>query len=219
MTNILFAALALMPATNDGWELKAPFKEELTQEYEMLVFLDMGEQEMEVELIAVLKIDKKTDKGFSGSFAFTDIFLDGSPGEGGTWPVEINASGVLMGVEADEGPGMRRMCLPFFLAYPDKTVSVGDTWKYADKEDDAVDGHRLLVEYKVVEETRVGKNDALKIEFKLKEEGNAPMTGVGHFWVDKNGVVLKYEMDLESWPVPIADDQVFDAEITGEIMD
>ena len=113
---------------------------------------------------------------------------------------------------------MRRMYLPFFFAYPDKAVEVGDTWKYADKEDEAVDGHRTVVEYKVVVEDKVGKKDALKIEFKLKEEGNAPMTGEGHFWVDRNGIVLKYEMNLESWPVPMVG-EAFNAEITGEIID
>ena len=216
MTNILFAALALMPVSNDGWELKAPFKEKLTQEYELLIFIEEGG--MEVEVISVLEIDKKTEEGFTGSFGFTEIYVGGEPMEGGTSPAEFSANGVLMGIEADEGPGVRRMYLPFFFAYPDKTVEVGDTWKYADKEDEAVDGHRAVVEYKVVEEDKVSAKDALKIEFKLKEEGDAPMTGDGHFWVERSGVVLKYEMNLESWPVPMAG-EAFNAEITGELID
>lgn len=216
MTNILFAALALMPVQTDGWELMVPFKEELTLEYEMLVFID--DQGLEAEIIAVLKIDKKTDKGFAGSYGFTEIYVNGEPIENSALPAEFSANGVLMAIEADESPAMRRMYLPFFFAYPDKAVEVGDTWKYADKEDEAVDGHRTILEYKVIEEDKVGGKDALKIEFKLKEEGDAPMTGDGHFWVDRNGVVLKFKMNLESWPVPIAGD-VVDAEISGEIMD
>ena len=195
---------------------EAPFKEELTQEYELFIFIE--EQGLEVELISVLKIDKKTENGFTGSYGFTEIFVNGDPMENDPLPAEFSANGVLMGIEGDEGPAMRRMYLPFFFAYPDEAVEVCDTWKYADDEDEAVDGHRTVVEYKAVEEDRVGGKDALKIEFVLKEEGDAPMTGDGHFWVDKDGIVLKYEMNLESWPVPIAG-QVVSAEITGEIID
>lgn len=219
MTNLLLMALAMMPVTNDEWELKNPFKEKLTQQYEVLIYIDMGGQEMDVEITAELKIDKKTEKGFSGTYGFTEIFVAGDPQDSEVWPVEFKSNGVLKSLDADEGPGMRRMFLPFFIAYPDKSVSVGDTWKYADSEDDKLDGHMAVMDYKVISEEKVGKKDALKIEFNLKEIGSAPMTGKGHFWVDRNGNVLKFKFNLEGWPVPIADDQVFAAEVSGEIID
>ena len=217
MTNLLIAVMALMPVSNDGWELKTPFKEKLTLEYDVLILIDAGGMDREVEILSELKIEKKTDKGFEGSFGFTEIYVDGESQPAETWPAVFGANGMLKTMEADE-LDTRRMYLPFFMVYPGKTVAVGDTWKYSDKEDEAVAGHRAVIEYKVISEEKVGKQEALKIEFKLKEEGPAPMTGDGHYWINKEGVILKYKMNLSGWPVPMVG-QSFDAEISGEIVD
>lgn len=217
MTNLIFVALALMPVSNDGWELKSPFKEKLTQQHDVLILIDAGDMDMEVEIVSELKIDKKTDKGFSGSFGFIEIYLDGMSQPAETWNSEFGSNGMLKTMDADD-LDMRRMFLPFFMVYPDKEVAVGDTWKYSDKEDEAVAGHRAVIEYKVIAEETVGKQAALKVQFKLKEEGPAPMTGEGHYWINKEGVILKYKMNLEGWPVPMAQ-STFSAEISGEIVD
>jgi len=218
MTNLLMAALVLASAPTDSWELKIPFKEKLQQEHDVLIYISMGGEERDVELISQLKIDKKTDTGYEGTYGFKDIYVGGQPQDGGTWPAKFNSGGMIMSMEADEGPGMRRMFLPFFMVYPDKAVAVGDTWKHADKDDEAVDGHTVTVEYKALEVTKAGKADALKVEFKLKEKGPAPMVGDGYFLLGRDGRVLKYKINIEGWPVPIAG-TTFNAVITGEIVD
>ncbi|HTQ10719.1 MAG TPA: hypothetical protein VMI31_11650 [Fimbriimonadaceae bacterium] len=98
--------------------------------------------------------------------------------------------------------------------YPDKEVKVGDKWteKFKPK-----DGKDVTVDYEVVEQTKVGDADALKIKGKLSEDG--PMKGDCTYWIGKDGAMLKFELDLKSWPVPFAGDpHDFDVKMKGEIV-
>jgi hypothetical protein len=109
------------------------------------------------------------------------------------------------------------MLLPFFFAYPDKPIEVGGTWTYKDTGEEKVDGHTANFEYKLVGTEDLKSKKAHKVTVKFNEDGPEPLKGDGTYWIGEDGRVLKYELNVSGWPVPVVG-QIFTAKITGEIV-
>ena len=220
MPNLLFAALALAQAQTTGaTELKVPYKPDDATVYKVAITVTdpSGGADTQVDMTAHYKVAKKTDKGFEGSFAWTNLTVGGEgeqPDE--TFNVVLKPNGMLKSVDSTYGPGMRRMLIPFYFVYPDKAIEKGATWKYEDEKADETDGHTESIEYKLVGTEKVKDKDATRVDFKITEKGPEPMKGDGAFWVGADGRVLKFEINITGWPVPVAS-QVFDAKVKGEI--
>jgi hypothetical protein len=214
MTQLLLAvALATQP-TQD-WNLAAPYKEKAADNYKVQIeIFDQGET-INVEMNAALATDKKTDKGFEGSFSWTQLIVDGGQQDDMTFATTLKSDGTLKAVKSDLGDGMRRMLLPFYLSYPGKAVAKDATWTYKDANEDEVDAHKTSIEYKVVAIEKVKEVDTMKVSVKLTESGPDPMKVDGFYWVAADGRVLKYELNLTNWPVPVAA-QSFDAKLKAE---
>ena len=215
MTNLLIAALAL--AQGPAWELKAPYKDNESDKYTVVIKIQDQGQEMAVDMVLERKIAKKTDKGFEGTFGWTQLFVEGEQQPDETFAIVLKPNGVLKSVKSDYGDAMRRMFLPFFLAYPDKSVAKDAAWTYKDEQEDEADAHKASVEYKVVGEEKIKDKQAMKVSFTMTEEGPNPMKSSGFFWVAQDGKVLKYELNVTGWPVPVAG-SVFDAKITADLV-
>ena len=215
MTNLLIAALALTQVS--AWELKAPYKDNESDKYTVVMKIQDQGQEMAVDMVLERKISKKTDKGFEGTIGWTQLFAEGEQLPDETFEIALKPNGVLKSIKSDYGDAMRRMFLPFFFTYPEKAVAKDAAWTYKDEQEDETDAHKASVEYKVVGEEKVKDKQAMKVSFTMAEEGPSPMKSSGFFWVAQDGKVLKYELDVTGWPVPVAG-SVFDAKITGDLV-
>jgi hypothetical protein len=128
----------------------------------------------------------------------------------------LKPNGIVKSVDSHYGPGMRRMVLPFYFAYPERPVAIGGTWAYKDDKADETDGHVTDFEYKLVGPEAVNSKKAHKVTVKFNEQGPAPLKGTGTYWIGEDGRVLKFDLDVTGWTVPVAS-QVFKARITGEL--
>jgi hypothetical protein len=216
MTQLLLAiALAQTPAAD--WNIAAPYKEKEATKYKVQIEINDQGTTINVEMNASVSTSKKTDKGFEGTFSWTDLMVDGGQQEDMTFDTMLKPDGTLKGVKSDLGDGMRRMLLPFYFSYPGKAVTTDATWSYKDASEDEVDAHKATIDYKVVGVEKIKDKEALKVSVKLAEAGPDPMKADGFYWIGKDGRILKYELNVTHWPVPVAG-QTFDAKIKAEIL-
>ncbi len=213
MTNLLIAAVALAAQSN-GWDIKTPYAEKDVLRYAVTIEIDAAGNAMRVDMNANYKITKKSDKGFEGSFGWTDLMVEGQQQADENFDLTLKPTGALATVTSDYGDGMRRMLLPFFFTYPGKAVAKDAAWTHADEQE--IDGHKAKIDYKVVGEEKVKDKDTMKVSVTLTEIGPAPMKGTGHYWIGKDGRMVKFEMDVTEWTVPVAG-QTFNAKLKAEI--
>ncbi len=213
---LAFSATLVLAAVSfaDGWMLKAPYEAKSVLTWNVTVNANVGGQDHEAKFKSVLTINSKTDKETKGSGTWTNLMLDGAEqtqDDPPKWDVVFNPNGSL--ASAGESADYARMISPMTFIYPDKEVKVGDKWsaKYKPK-----DGKDISVDYEVLEQTKVGEVDVLKIKGKISEDG--PMKGDNVYWVGKDGKLVKFDLSLTAWTVPIAGGPgEIDAKIKGEI--
>lgn len=220
MTTILLAAVAIaaqaQTTSASGWELKAPYQEKDDLKYAINIDIDAAGNTMRVEMSANYKISKKTDKGFEGSFGWTNLYVEGEMQPDESFSLMLKSNGTLKSVKSDYGDGMRRMLLPFFFSYPEKAVAKDATWTYADTSDEAMDGHTAKCEYKVVGMDKFRDAEVMKVSVSITETGPTPMKGSGFYWIGKDGKLVKFDIDVTEWTVPVAG-QAFNAKLKGEL--
>ncbi|HWA84558.1 MAG TPA: hypothetical protein VG820_14035 [Fimbriimonadaceae bacterium] len=215
----LFAAFALsllLTAVSlaDGWVLKPPYAAHGKAVWKVSVKATVGGAEHDVQFKRTLTIDPKVDDGAKGKESWTDFLFDGNadPDQDATWDIALKGDGSV--ATAGESGDYVKMVSPFFVVYPNKEVKKGDKWtaklkpSAADKE--------IGVEYEVLDEAKVGDADALKVKATFSGEG--PFKASNTYWLSKSGEILKFELDLTSWTVPLAGQSDFDAKVTGEIV-
>lgn len=213
---ISFAAVFALAAASfaDGWLLKAPYEAKTKLVWNVTVNANVGGQDHEAKFKSVLTIDSKSDKEIKGKGAWLDLMVDGAEqGSDGapTWDITFNPNGSI--VSAGEGADYARMMAPASFIYPEKEVKVGDKWsaKYKPK-----NGKDISLDFEVVEQAKVGDADVLKVKSKMTEDG--PMKSENLYWVGKDGKVLKFELDIKSWVVPLPGAPGdFDAKVKGEL--
>ncbi|HXH60498.1 MAG TPA: DUF6263 family protein [Fimbriimonadaceae bacterium] len=217
MLNVLIAASLLGAAPFDAWDIHAPYKQDSTLDYEVVMTLHNGPEQNNVDMLIHHATTKKSDSGYEGTYGWTELYVDDQPQLDQTFGVTLKANGVLKAVTSDYGDGMRRMFLPFMFVYPDKRVDVGDTWTYKDAAEDEMDGHKATIVFKVVDTDTIKEKKVLKIESHLTEDGPDPMKSDGTFWVAEDGTVLKYKFKVTEWPVPVAQQVFQDADVTATL--
>jgi hypothetical protein len=198
----------------EGWLLKAPYEAKAKHTWKVIVNASVGGQEMEATMKQILTIDSKTDKEIKAKGNWAEIMVGGNEqsGDDTTWDITMNSNGSLTSVGA--GADFARMLAPAAFVYPDKEVKAGDKWSFKYKP--TKEAKDITMDYEVVEQTKVGDVDALKIKGKLTEDG--PMKGNNIYWIAKDGRMLKFELDLTNWIVPMAGNTEFDAKIKGELV-
>jgi len=199
----------------DGWLLKAPYKPQAKTTWSITATASMNGEDHQATLKNTITISSTSDAEIKAKGEWTDVTVDGQDQPGGeetTWDIVFKPNGSIQ--SAHDDVDYARMLAPLVFIYPNREVKVGDKWteKFRPR-----DGKDITFDYEVVEQTKVGDADALKIKGKLSEDG--PMKGDTVYWIGKDGTLLKYELDLKGWVVPFAgNDTEFDAKIKGEIV-
>ena len=126
----------------------------------------------------------------------------------------MDKNGAILKMEGDTEDSYRRMLAPLNFVYPDHPVAEGDKWKIEVKP--VGTGANLTYAYEAQRKEIVDDTNTLVIAVKITEEGKEPITGTGFWWLSKVGKVIKFEMKLENWIVPMAGSEVTNVIIRGK---
>ena len=130
------------------------------------------------------------------------------------WDAVTGPHGEILKMDGDADDNYRRMLSPLVFVYPDKTVSIGDKWTSEVKP--IYKAGKITYVYEAKSKEMVDGNSALLIRVKLTEEGANPILGDGTWWLSKVGKVVKFEMKLSNWVVPMAGSDVTDVMIRAK---
>ncbi len=130
------------------------------------------------------------------------------------WDAVAGSQGQILKMDGDAEDSIRRMLSPMVFAYPDKPVAVGDKWSVVITPPDKGQTFTYNCEAAAIKD--VDGTPTLLVAVKVKEDGPDAITGSGTWWVSKEGKVLKFELKLKTWVVPMAGtDDITDVVMTG----
>lgn len=197
------AAIAISPIA-DKWELKLPYGKDAQLAWATSIDVEQGGMQTHASLTLQLTCINVSEKGVSTIIRFLDLEVDGQSVEDTTdYPLFLNPRGYSESSTSEHGDDFRRMMAPIMFLYPDKPVQVGDAWKLEFKPRPGSDGAIIYTcEAKAIE--KVNEQEAMKVFLKFEEGGPQAMRGDGHFWIVKDGRVIRYEMNVVNWVVPMA---------------
>lgn len=199
----LATSLVLSPVWQDKWEIKPQFTPKT--ESTLKVSIDIEGMGSHAEFTAFRTISSSDDKGAKGKLGWKNITLDGQPvGEDEEFTAVFGLRGNVVSVEHQFGDEMRRMTAPLVFIYPDKPIGVGDKWEFTFKPSGDNADKLLTWSYEAKAVEKVKDQDAMKITAKFDEKGSEGMHGSGDYWLAKDGKILKIDLNVKSWPVPMA---------------
>ena len=215
------AALLFVAASSQAqsWMLKSPYEAKAKFVWNVTVTANVGGMDVEAKMKQQLEIASKDEKQIKGKGNWSDITVNGdSQAEGdGPWDIVLNPNGSL--VSAHDSTDHARMLTPAAFIYPDKEVKAGDKWQVKFKP--AKDAKEFTSDFEVVAIEKVGDVEAMKVKAKMVEgakEGEG-MSANNLYWIGKDGKVLKFELDIKNWVVPMATGMPdFDAKVKGELV-
>jgi hypothetical protein len=211
----IVAAGAFAPILMDKWTLKPDMEPKSKTTYAVVVNVEQGGQPHEAKLTMLREVKSADTKEAKVDVTWKDITLDDQPiGEDRTFPLTATLRGGLTSSAGEFGDDERRMLSPFAFVYPESAVDVGDKWSFENKPTGGT-AHTVSYEVKAIE--KIGEQDAMKIAFKLDEKEDLGEHAEGTFWVAKSGRVLRWDMKVKNWIVPMAGPPM-DANIKGEFV-
>lgn len=215
-TFILAAAIAVTP---DAWEIKPNFAEGSKTVIAMNVnaSVDGSDHTAKMNVIRTCGATA-SDKTIKAKFAWDGLEVDGNSMEAGdnSWDVVMTPDGAILSTSGEGGDDIRRMLSATNFIYPSKPVGPGDKWESTVKPNKDKDDRALTWSYEVKGVEKVKDVEALKVSATLTEKGADGMTADGSWWVAKNGSILKFEVKLKKWVVPMSNGGPIDATISGE---
>ena len=202
--------LTMMTAPVQAWELNSPYKDDLTIRHNVEMFISDASEEMDVAFTAITKIGKKSDDGIKVSFGWEGLEAGGQVMEDMMFDGNLDGHGFLKSM--DDGDDMRNMWAPFFFVYPGQAVEKGSEWSAKDKEEG------LSFTFEAMGVKKLKETETMHVKMKFKSASSSSVSGDGEFWVRKDGMIMKYEIDVSNWFIPMAG-QVFDGSIEGVLDD
>lgn len=215
------AALLFVAACSQAqsWVLKAPYESKAKFTWQVTVNANVGGMEIEAKMKQHLEIASKDEKQIKGKSNWSEITVNDSEQDAGDgpWDVVLNPNGSI--VSAHDSSDHARMLTPAAFIYPDKEVKAGDKWQVKFKP--SKDAKEFTTDFEVVAIEKVGDVETMKVKAKMMEgakEGEG-MSANNLYWVAKDGKVLKFELDIKNWVVPMASGMPdFDAKVKGELI-
>lgn len=218
LTTLVLAGALLATPQADKWDIKAGIAPKSTASYDLAIDVEMAGQQHNATGKLVIEI-KNTPAGkpIAAAYSIKDLAADtgqGLPDQ--SFNATLDAAGGILDSDAQEGADpIRQYLMPWTFIYPDKAVSVGDTWTDTIKVGEAKTDHSIVISMKADSLDKVGDIDALKVTEDLTQAGDGGMKSTGTWWLDKSGKVLKFEVKTSNWLVPMMGDQLLDASFKG----
>jgi hypothetical protein len=127
-------------------------------------------------------LESKTD---SLSMTMNEMDLSGMLGsENFDETVVRKLNGEFVSKKADHSMNNPRLEEAFEFAFPQKDISVGDTWSREVKKDEKKGLVNAIATFQLVSKESVGNVECVKLRYSYKElDVNTPMTGEGYIWV------------------------------------
>lgn len=212
----MLAATMVLSRQNDTWLLMPTFDRKAPKQvWSMLVDAESeGENHH-----ATFELDRETRSVTPtktiDTYGWDKLSVDDSEGqEIPSWDAIVDRNGSILRMADGIEDSYRRMLAPLVFIYPDHPVSVGEKWNIDVKPKGP--GGKLTYAYEAQKKELVEGTNTLVIAVKLTEEGKTPITGTGFWWLSRVGKVVKFEMKLENWIVPMAGSEVTNVIIRGK---
>ncbi len=211
---LIFGVALAAAAMAQGWLLKSPYETKGKTTWKMVVDANVDGGTHVAKMDYVLNVQSNDPKAIKVVASWNHLTVDDNEmSEESSWEVELAPSGAI--TKATDGEEYARMLLPMLFTYPGKEVEAGAKWSESIKT--SKDAKDIKVDYEVLAKEKVGDKDALKVAAKFKEDKTDGMTGDDIFWVDKDGKVLKFELKLKNWMVPMAGGGPVEATIKADL--
>lgn len=196
-----------------GWILTAPQSKQKSS-WDLSLEAPISGRNVHATLVHAFEIKNVAADKIEGVASWDHLVVDDEElGDTTHWELSLAPTGSI--AKAKDGDGYSRMLMPFFFGYPNREVQPGAKWSETVKR--SADAKAVKFDYEVLERTNVGSREVFKISSKFKEDGANGMTGDDIFWVGKDGAVVKFELKLKNWVIPmIGEDAVATTTIKGE---
>lgn len=206
------ASIVISP-TLESWDIAPPYKKGETVGWNTRVSVNAQGIDLTIGLTYLFQVTEVSEKETRGFVRFADLEVEGMTQEDdGEYDLRLNPRGFAHASQSEHGDAFRRMSAPLFFLYPDKPVNVGDKWTVEYK---GTQGGNFAYTCEAKAEEKVGEKDALKVQMTVTEDAGDKTSSDGMFWIGKDGKVLKYEIKVKNWIVPMADGQPVDATLVG----
>ncbi len=214
ITALAFLLFAVSMSSAEGWLLKSPYQPHTKMKWKVVTDTTVSEHAVQSVVTHILKIASDVDGKATGTLDFTDMEINGNKSgfDAPTWDMVFARDGML--TTAGGGPDCLRQLAPTTFIYPNKEVAVGATWEATLKFDE--NGKGAKAKFTVLEMTKLHEEDVLKVKTTLAEESGLHSEGL--FWLSKEGMVLKYKVDVKNWTVAGSGIPSLDAKLTGELV-
>lgn len=219
---LLLLPLALAWTSNDALKVEPTNKVGSTIRHSVKVSLVVSGTDAEITSI-VKRTVKSVGEGsiaYEGAFEELKVMLGETefPVEPEPVSLEIRPSGELVTIEGGLIQiDMARLYLAFSPILPKSEVATGAKWSV-----DIPAGAKSGVPAATFEGTyvgpeKVGEKEAFKVTATIQEKGGEGFFSKATFWLDKEGVTLKFEADIRGLPIPQLGMNV-DAKMSGVLV-
>jgi hypothetical protein len=206
------ASIVISPALA-SWDIVPPYKRGEATGWNTRVSVNAQGIDLTVSLTYLFQVTEVSEKETRGFVRFADLEVEGmSQEDDGEYDLRLSSRGFAHSSQSEHGDAFRRMSAPIFFLYPDKPVTVGDKWTFEYK---GSQGGTFAYTCEAKAEEKVGDKEALKVQMTITEDAGDKTSSDGMYWVDKEGRVLKFEIRIKNWIVPMADGQPVDATVVG----
>lgn len=214
-----FLVAAALVSAPDTWDIKPNLADKSKSTISTTVEANMGSGDHVAKMNVVRTCGAaSSDKTVKARYTWDALEVDGNSMDAGDngWDVVLNPDGAILSTTAEGGDDIRRMLSATNFVYPTKAVGAGDKWSSIVKPNKDKDERQLTWSYEVKGIEKVKDVDALKVAATLSEKGSDPMSGDGTWWIGKDGTVLKFELKIKNWVVPMSGGELINATIKGE---
>jgi len=213
---IIALAFAIQKET-DPWDLKPTADPKTKLTWDVKIEAQAGGQDHHAafKFTRVLKSDdaKKTVV----TFGWDHLEVDDQDGqEVPPWDAVVGARSEILKMDGDTDDSYRRMLAPLLFIYPEKPVAIGDKYTFDAKP--SVKGETITYAYEVKKSDTINGSPTLVIGTKFTEAGADGSTGDGTWWLSKTGKIVKFEIKVKNWVVPMAGGGPVDATLKGQAL-
>ncbi len=178
------------------WQIAFPYKEGTTSRMAIDLSVTIGAEETtHVEFVGELTVKSATESGFAVVISWKDIRVEGQEMDPYSFEMTLNKLGFPVSTTSEFGDDMRRMTLPLLIVYPEKPVKVGDHWKFSDE------AKKYSAEYHLEATEEAEGSTLLRVRAKFSESEEKGMKGEGTFWLNTTGVIKKFYVSVDQWPL------------------